>query len=66
MKCINCDWYTVFGVPITREEYNQLRQSPLHGKTINKEVALAIMSALDYTPEEIKKVEERIRALGYW
>ena len=79
LKCPNCDWFIperklagsgkleVFGVPISKEEYEKLRASKLHGKIIKELHELEIVAKLYNIPELHKKlVEERLKALGYW
>jgi len=55
MKCPECGWYVIFGVPATKEECEKLKSSPLFGKTLRE---------WPWEPEE--EVKERLRMFGYW
>lgn len=66
MKCIDCEFYSRFGVPLSKEEFNELSTSPLVGKLINRELALEIANC--YLPEDVekRKLKSRLKKLGYW
>lgn len=60
MKCPICDWFTVFGIPVTREEYEKLIKSYWHNRVLLWEVK-------KFVEEEIwKKIEKKLRQWGYW
>ena len=60
MKCPNCSWWTTFGVPITKEEYEKLSKSPLNRKILRWELTKILNN------EDKEKIEERLRSWGYW
>ena len=59
MKDPETDWWTVFGIPVSRDEYDLLRQSRYHGRILVGELNL-IYPSID------KRIEERLRRWGYW
>ena len=63
LKCPNCGWYTVFGVPISKDDFYKLRDSGLARKLINLEDVLLVAKIYN---ADMKKIEERLKALGYW
>ena len=54
MKCPKCSFWAIFGVPISKEEYDKLVTSKLNGKI------------LIYQYKDNEKLAERIREWGYW
>jgi len=63
MKCPRCDWFTVFGVPISKEEYDELSKSKWVGVVFTDEL---INNLTDLNDDEKKIIEERLKSLGYW
>ena len=59
MKDPVTDWWTVFGVPISQEEYELLRKSRYHGRIL-------ICELKQLYPSLDKRIEERLRRWGYW
>jgi len=60
VKCMNCSLWLIFGVPISREEFEKLKNSALHGKVLKKPLDEFL------TEEEKRKIEERVKKWGYW
>jgi len=61
MKCPKCSWFTLFGVPISKEDADKLRSSKYHGQDLTDELL-----ELDLDDEQKKIIEERLKSLGYW
>ena len=59
MKCPNCSFFVTFGIPISREDYEKLVSSPLHGRILIHELREIIS-------EKYREIEERIKRWGYW
>ena len=58
MKCLNCGFFMTFGVPVSREDYEKLTKSKYHAKILKWELREIV--------RDFRKVEERLRRLGYW
>ena len=59
MKCPNCSFWCIFGVPISKEEYEELVKSPLHGRVLKEEL-------IKIYPKYGELLKERLKKLGYW
>ena len=60
MKCPNCSLWITFGVPLSKDEFDILLSSPLHGRILIDE----LLFILD---DEYKdKIKERLESWGYW
>jgi len=57
MKCKRCGWYVTFGIPISHEEYEKLKNSKWHRKILLKEL-------WELTLDD--EVKERLKRWGYW
>ena len=55
MKCPYCDFWCVFGVPITKDEFEKLRKSKWHRKILRKEI-------LKFK----ENMKEKLEQFGYW
>ena len=65
LKCPNCGFFTVFGVPISEDEMFRLKESPLHGKVITDE-APEIAELQELPKEQIAVIKQRLKSWGYW
>lgn len=63
LKCPHCGCWVTFGVPISEEEYVELRNSPLHNVIIKDEEVLEEIKRLYSTNADVAK---RLREWGYW
>jgi len=63
MKCPSCDWFTVFGVPVSKDEFEKLKKSKWIGVIFTEEL---LNDLTDLNEDEKKVIEERLKALGYW
>jgi hypothetical protein len=57
LKCERCGWFTLFGIPLTDEEYEGLAHSRLNGQVITTDILL-------FTQD--KEIRERLKRMGYW
>ena len=64
MKCLHCGWFTTFGIPLTKEEYERLKESPLNGVTLTKE--LLDIDEFGLFGDERKVIESAMKKMGYW
>ena len=62
VKCPKCGWFTIFGVAISKKEYEQLKSSKLNGVTLTDE----LFDVEDLTKEEEEMLQKRLKSLGYW
>ena len=60
MKCPKCNFWCVFGVPISEEEFEKLRKSKYHRKILRWEIAEI------YGKEILEKIGKKLEKLGYW
>jgi len=63
LKCVECDFYTIFGVPASEEEVEKLKKSRLASHVITREEALKVAELMEISAEALK---ERLKLLGYW
>ena len=65
MKCPKCSIWLTFGVPIGRDEFEKLKSSSLHGKTITHEV-LEYLKYVNLSKEEEEEIKKRLKSWNYW
>ena len=67
MKCPRCGRDNLYGVVISKEEYDKLRTSPMHGKVFTKEILDYIKDMhINISEEDEKIIRDRLEKLGYW
>ena len=62
MKCPECGFFATFGLPISKEDWERLRKSPLHGRVL-KEEAVELAEELGL---KVGEGAEHLRSWGYW
>ncbi len=65
VKCINCGLWLTFGIPLSKEEYDKLNESPLKIKTLRHKLLFPEFDKL-FTQEEKQIIIDRLTKLGYW
>ena len=60
-KCPNCDWFTVFGIPVPKDYW-------LHILQLRKKMGIGLIYAPveSWTKSDQEIIKERLQALGYW
>lgn len=66
VKCPNCSWHVVFGVPISEEEYEEVKKSKYHMKVLRGELVKELKQILKYYRVRDDKIPSRLRNWGYW
>ena len=67
MKCPNEWFFTTFGIPISKEDFDRLNQSKIRNRTLTYEVLDYIeMMKAGFTEEEVETIRHRLDTLGYW
>ena len=61
MKCPKCGFFATFGVPLYKDEYEELLNSKHLGVVLTDE-----LTQLDFDEGEKKLLEERLKDWGYW
>ena len=64
LKCPEDGFFTTFGIAISKEDYEKLRSSPLHGKTLTDE--LLEIEEIELSEEDEEIIRKRLKQLGYW
>ena len=62
MKCPKCGWVSWFGLVLSKEDYEKLKESPLNGIVLTDE--LLDMEGLSEEDEEA--IKKRLSSLGYY
>ncbi len=62
-KCPHCSHVTVFGVAVSKEDYERLKNSKLHRKVLRDEL---LEDGFGLTAEEQTIIERRLKTLEYW
>ncbi len=62
MKCPHCSFYSTFGIAISKEQYEILKNSPLHATTLTDELT----DIVELSEEDEKIIRKRLKELGYW
>lgn len=67
LKCPLCGNYEIFGISISREEYELLRQQPYIGKIIKDNKIFKVwIETIGVSEEILNVISEKLKKWGYW
>ncbi len=64
-KCSFCGYYAVFGIPITKEECEELKKSKLHGKVFKEDLMKIYHNKIEYN-KSYELIKKKLEYYGYW